>query len=114
MDHIHVLATIEWVGCFVIGCVQIAAYFRFKSIDRLHIIRKRFPGIVRLEAALLIFVLFLVFPMIYKEQMNIVENCVSDNFLPPNHCQNIGRFIDITAVLTRPCIHLLIFLEAAR
>ena len=111
VSHLQVLATVEWIGCFVIGIIQIVAYIHFKRMGRLHVIRKRYPSIVRTEAVVLILVLLFVFPLIYKEQMSIDDHCIANGHSVP-FCEGVTKFIDILAVLTRPCIHLLIFLEA--
>merc|ERR1719242_1569696 len=112
MKHITVLATVEWIACFIIGCIQLVAYLKYRSSD-LHIIRKRIPGIVRTKAVLLIICLFFVFPLIFKEQMDIIALCAADSH-SITYCQNLQLSIDILAVITRPVIHLLILLEAAR
>ena len=60
--------------CFVIGCLQIYGFHRFRSLRHFHPVQKRWPKLVQFECIACILSLFIGVPSLTNVELNVIKN----------------------------------------
>ena len=73
VDHRAVIYFVIIAINYITGCIQIYGLFRFRNIDRLLIIQKRYPRLVMMEAILCCICLIIMSPIVLNSDLHAFQ-----------------------------------------